>query len=260
MMTGPGVHKCQCMKGHAGNPQTLCEAVNPCKAVKPPCDVNAVCQMTTPGKHTCTCNNGFTGNGFSCRQTDVVVKWVDGPQGSKTPIVSYPPSHPQFGQKAGTPVVGAVTMTAAGTIVPAGAAGANPNTGVAPGTPAGSSLQSAVSDVLKVITSKLDDSDLRQSLGAQKVQDSNIAAVNTRLSKLENNTRQLIKTTTKQTATLKGMLGYDEFNAAPAPAPAPTAAAAATPAAAAAATPKALDSAAAKIADLKAAVKALKKA
>jgi len=219
--------------------------------------------MTTPGKHTCTCNNGFTGNGKTCRQTDVVVKWVDGPQGSKTPIVSYPPSAAAAAAnvKAGTPVIGAVTMTAAGTIVPAGAAGANPNTGVAPGTPspAGSTLASAVGDVLKVITSKLDDSDLRQSMGAQKVQDANIAAVNKRLSKLENNTRELIKQTTKQTATLKGMLGYDEFNqqptaAAPAPAPKPAAAAAAAPAV----TPAALDSAAAKIGALKAAVAALK--
>ncbi len=198
---------------------------------------------------------------------DVVVKWVEGVNGVKTPIVSYPPSHASAA-KAGTPFVGPVVMGPDGKLAPAGGSGA-----VATPAPA-QNLNSAVQDVLKVITSKLDNADLRESQGSQKAQDAAIAGVNKRLSTLEKSTRDLIATTTKQTNTLKGMLGYDEFqsapnasatgaagHAAPAPAPAPAAPAPApTPAVAKAgaeALAAGIDSAASKIAGLKAAVAAL---
>jgi len=99
-------------------------------------------------------------------------------------------------------------------------------------------LTGAVGDVLKVITSHLDDVDLRQSLTKQTAQDKSIRAVTSRLSALEKSTKDLIASTQKQTAALRGMLNIDELKApvetlipavgssaaaaAPAPAPAPS--------------------------------------
>jgi len=229
-MTGPGQYKCSCPKGHNGDASKSCKPIDPCTprpGVAGPCDPNAVCLMTKPGDHTCTCRRGFQGDGKFCKQIDVVVKWVTGANGQKTPIVSNPPSA-SAATLSGQPIVGPVAIDAAGHVIPAGAAGANPLTGVAPSaTPIGD-LKSAVGEVLKVITSKLDDSDLRTSFKKQKQQDAAVVAVNKRLARLERNTAELIANTNKQTETLKTMMGFD---AVPAPAPQPAAAAAPAPAA-----------------------------
>jgi len=190
--------------------------------------------MTTPGNFRCTCGNGFVGDGKTCQQTETIVKWVDGSLGQKVPIVIPPPAKPALkldksdparsfaaakaaavaAGAAGTPRVGSIAVDAAGKLIPAGAAGANPSTGISGAAPTNRfDLKSAVSDVLKVITNKLDDSDLAQSMTKQKRQEKSIRAVNGRLSKLERSTKDLIYTTQKQTETLKGMLGYQEFEA-----------------------------------------------
>jgi len=190
--------------------------------------------MTKPGEHTCTCKRGFKGDGKTCKQIDVVIKWVTGANGQKTPIVSNPPSA-AAAQLTGTPVVGPVSIDAAGHVIPAGAAGANPLTGVAPSSTPVGDLKSAVGEVLKVITSKLDDSDLRTSFKKQKQQDAAVVAVNKRLARLERSTSELIANTNKQTETLKTMMGFDavpdsQAKPAPAPAAAPAPQAAAAPA------------------------------
>jgi hypothetical protein len=239
--TGPGKYQCKCPRGYSGDGKSACTPIDPCKAPNFPCDPNAICEMTTPGQFRCTCSSGFVGDGKMCQQTETIVKWVDGALGQRVPIVIPPPAKPALkldkgadaarsfeaakaaaiaSGAAGQPMVGSIAVDAAGKLMPAGAAGANPTTGVR-GTPANRfDLKGAVSDVLKVITNKLDDADLAVSMKKQKRQDKAIGAVNGRLSKLERSTKDLISTTEKQTATLQTMLGYQEFEQPKATAPA----------------------------------------
>jgi len=178
--TGPGSYRCACNKGFKGDGKLACVEINPCAAK--PCHPDAWCKKTSPGQFTCKCKKGFRGDGTYCHQTGTVVTFIKGPNGIDIPIVKPAPA-------------------------PTGAAPSSLGTAPIASAKPIDNYGAAVSEVLRVVTEKMDTGAMREQNRKQKQQERVISKVNDRLASLEKSTRELIESTSEQTETLKSLLG-----------------------------------------------------
>jgi len=64
---GP-LYTCRCAAGYEGS-GSVCEEIDPCSAIPPPCDKPATCEKAGPGKYRCHCPPNMKINGNGCDES-----------------------------------------------------------------------------------------------------------------------------------------------------------------------------------------------